>query len=81
MEVMNMVIVVELFARLGILSRLLFIKIKNILAKKANPAPKIKCQLMSILSMATGVRFEPLIKDLDPVSSIDRTVTTENRIV
>lgn len=81
MEVTNIVIVVELFARWGILSRLLLTIINNSLAKNAKPAPKMKCQSMSIFSTPIGVRLEPLMKDREPVSRMEMTVTRENRIV
>ena len=76
-----MVMVVEVFARFGIFSRLLLTMMKNNLAAKAKPAPRMKCQSKIILTIPSGVKLEPLIKDLDPVSRIEMTVTIENKIV
>ena len=78
---MNVVIVVELFARWGILRRPLLIIIKNSLAIKAKPAPRIKCQSRISFKIPMGVKFDPLINDRDPVNKIEITVTSENKIV
>ncbi|HBI33690.1 MAG TPA: hypothetical protein DEA43_00335 [Candidatus Moranbacteria bacterium] len=80
-DVMKVVTVVELPARSGILSRLLLIIIKNNLAAKAKVAPKRKCQSKSILIIAIGVKLEPLMKEREPVSKIEMTVTSENKMV
>lgn len=78
---MNMVIVVELPASDGIFSKALLVMIKRSLAKKANPAPKMKCQLKIICKMLEGVKLLPEIKERDPVRSMDITVASENSMV
>jgi hypothetical protein len=80
-DVIKPVIVVELFAKSGIFIRLLLIRMKKSLERKANPAPTIKCQSRSSLIIPRGDRFEPLMNDREPVSRTDMTVTTENNTV
>ncbi len=54
---------------------------KSNLAIKAKPAPRIKCQSMSILKIFRGVRASPVMNAREPVSNMDMTVAMENRIV
>ena len=80
-EVMNIVMVVELPARWGIFKRALLVIMKNRRARKAKPAPNMKCQSISIRTIFIGVSSPPEMKDLEPVRRIEITVTIENRIV
>lgn len=81
MDVINIVIVVDVFARWGIFNKLLLIIIKNNLAANANPAPRMKCQLKIIFKISKGVKLLPLMKERDPVSRMETTVTIENKRV
>ena len=78
---MKAVMVVELPAKLGILSKLLLIRMKLNLAKKAKPAPRMKCQSRRSFITLIGVMVSPVMNDLDPVRRIEITVTTEKTIV
>lgn len=80
-EVIIPVMVVELSALPGIFIKLLFMRMKNNLERKANPAPRMKCQSISNFKIPIGVRFEPLINEREPVSKIDITVTREKSMV